>query len=115
MRRLIASTVAVAATLCSATMARADRITAMQPAELCAYTAKLEVLAAWHRAKGTPRGDVKIKWHGDETPNEIEFVTRILDAGYALMEQEVAAGHPDTPLEVIGDRVFEACVSERNL
>ncbi len=45
----------------------------------------------------------------------MEFVNRILDADYALMEREAAAGHPDTPLELIGDRVFETCVNEREL
>ncbi len=114
MRKRFPLVVALVATLSSAVI-RADRITDMPHTERCAYTAKLEVLAAWHRAKGTPRSDVKIKWHGDETPNEVEFVNRILDAGYALMEREVAAGHPDIPLELIGDRVFEACVNERNL
>ncbi len=114
MSRRFLLVVAAVATL-SSPVTWADRITDMPHAERCAYTAKLEVLAAWHRAKGTPRSDVKIRWHGDETANEVEFVNRVLDAGYALMEREVAAGHPDTPLELLGDRVFESCVNEREL
>lgn len=114
MRRLLAVSVAVLATL-SSPVVLADRFTDMTPAERCAYTAKLEVLAAWHRARGTPRDQVKILWHGDETSNEVEFVNRLLDAGYALMDGEVAAGRADTPLELLGDRVFESCVNEQRL
>jgi hypothetical protein len=89
----------------------ADRITAMNRTDRCAYTTKLQVLAAYYFAKGTPRAEIKIHWHGDETQYEIDFVNRALDTGYEYVRREHEAGRKDTPLEVLGDRIYEACMS----
>lgn len=97
------------------TAASADRISRMTRAERCTYTARLEVVAAHYFRKGTPRPEVKIHWHGDETPGEVEFVNRIMDEGYAAMQREVAAGRGDIPLELFGDRVFDTCMQSQAL
>jgi len=91
-------------------VAFADRISSMNRADRCAYDTKLQVLAAYYYGKGTPRAEVKIHWHGDETQNEIDFINQSLDAGYAMIEREYRMGRKDTPLELLGDRVFEQCM-----
>ena len=91
-------------------VASADRISTMSRGDRCAYGTKLQVLAAYYYGKGTPRREVKIHWHGDETQNEIDFVNQALDAGYAMIAREYEAGRKDTPLELLGDRVFEECM-----
>lgn len=91
--------------------ARADRITSMSREDRCGYVAKLHVLAHHYFGKGTARADVKIHWHGDETPYEVEFVNRTLDAGYAESERLRAAGQTNLPPEVVGDRAFETCMA----
>ena len=98
-----------------ASVARADRISDMGRAERCAYSTKLQVLAIHFYRQGKPRAEVKIHWHGDETDNEILFVNEALDAGYAVMQREVDAGAPEMPLELLGDRVFEACMQGQAL
>lgn len=90
--------------------ASADRISAMGHAERCAYGTKLQVLGAYYYGLGKPRAEVKIHWHGDETQNEIDFVNRAIDAGYAMIEREYEVGRKDTPLELLGDRIYEACL-----
>lgn len=100
---------AVALTLIAGA-AGADRITSMNRAERCAYETRLQVLAAYYFSKGTPRAEVKIHWHGDETQFEIDFVNRALDVGYERIRLEHEAGRKDTPLEVLGDRIYEACM-----
>ena len=95
--------------------ASADRITQMTREERCAYAAKLHVAAAYQFARGLPRAELKLHWHGDETEGEIEFVTRVVDQGYEAMRKEAAAGRGDTPLELLGDRAFEACMKESSL
>jgi hypothetical protein len=97
------------------TTARADRISQMTREERCTYTAKLHVAAAYHYRKGLPRAEFKLYWHGDETPGEIEFVTRVVDQGYEAMQREVEAGRADIPLEFVGDKAFEACMKESKL
>ncbi|MEO8038870.1 MAG: hypothetical protein ABI794_08860 [Betaproteobacteria bacterium] len=101
----------VAALLVWPVAAAADRISGMTPAERCAYDTKLQLLAVHFHGKGTPRAEVKIHWHGDETLAEIDFINRALDAGYAMIEREIEAGRKDTPLQILGDRLFEACMS----
>jgi hypothetical protein len=91
-------------------VASADRISSMNRADRCAYGTKLQVLAAYYYGKGTPRAEVKIHWHGDETQNEIDFVNQSLDAGYEMIERDHRVGRKDTPLELLGDRVFEQCM-----
>ncbi len=100
---------AVALTLIAGS-AGADRITSMNRSERCAYETRLQVLAAYYFGKGTPRAEVKIHWHGDETPFEIDFVNRALDVGYERIRLEHEAGRKDTPLEVLGDRIYEGCM-----
>ena len=95
--------------------AGADRITQMTREERCAYTAKLHVAAAYHYSKGLPRAELKLYWHGDETPGEIEFVTRIIDQGYEAMRRETEAGRSDIPLGLLGDKAYEACMKESTL
>lgn len=93
-------------------LASADRISSMSRTERCAYGTKLQVLGAYYSGKGTPRAEVKIHWHGDETQNEIDFINHAIDEGYAMQAKERAVGRQDTPLELLGDRVYEACMHE---
>lgn len=93
-------------------LACADRITEMNGAELCAYKARLSVAAYYYYQKGKPRAEVTIHWHGDETPNEIEFVTLVLDEAYAT----AAADKQTQPEKFIseqafGERAYKACMS----
>jgi hypothetical protein len=97
------------------TAVRADRISQMTREERCTYAAKLHVAAAYHYTKGLPRADLKLHWHGDETAAEIEFVTRIVDQGYEAMKRETEAGRANLPLELVGDKAFEACMKESTL
>ncbi len=90
---------------------QADRITEMSRADRCAYSARMQVLAAHYAGKGLPRDQVKIHWHGDETPNEIAFVNRMLDEGYAGWAQERSRHGDAFPLELFGDGVFERCMN----
>lgn len=91
---------------------QADRITEMSRADLCAYNARMQVLAAHYAGKGTPRDQVTIHWHGDETDNEIAYVNRQLDEGYAAWARERARLGEALPLELFGDGVFERCMRE---
>lgn len=93
----------------------ADRISQMTREERCTYVAKLHVAAAYHYTKGLPRAELKLYWHGDETAAEIEFVTRIVDQGYEAMKREAEAGRANLPLELLGDKAFEACLKETTL
>ncbi|MBI1394937.1 MAG: hypothetical protein GC151_03075 [Betaproteobacteria bacterium] len=95
--------------------AHADRISDMTREEKCVYTARLQVAAAYYFTQGKAREDVKIHWHGDETENEIQFVTLNVDAGYAAMKRAVAASGRGIPVEVIGDKVYETCMRETAL
>ena len=92
--------------------AGADRITELHGTELCYYRAKLAVAGYYYFLKGMPRGEVKIRWHGDETQNEIEFVMRTLDEAYAAAEAD-RREHPGEPVseEEFGDRTYNRCVS----
>jgi len=56
----------------------ADRITQMTRSDLCVYAAKLQVAGYYYFERGKPREEVKIVWHGDETPDEIYLVNRTL-------------------------------------
>lgn len=90
--------------------ALADRITEMNRTELCTYTARLKVIGYYYYLQGTPREKVKVNWKGDETPNEIEFVTKTLDDAYAWLQ---AANADATRLseQTYGDLVYNACMS----
>lgn len=113
MKRIATALILLGATIPHA--ARADRITAMTPEERCVYVARLQAAAAHQYRQGKARGDLQIHWHGDETANEVEFVTRVIDQGYEAMQREEQAGRKDTPVEIIGDRAYEACRKERAL
>jgi hypothetical protein len=94
-------------------LACADRITEMSPAELCAYKAKLSVAAYYYFRQGKPRAEVTIHWHGDETENEIDFVSRVLDETYSTAE----ADQRDRPEQrfseqAFGDRTYNTCIEK---
>ena len=94
----------------------ADRITQLEPAERCAYTAKLYVAGYYYYLQGKSRQEVKIHWHGDETQNEIDFVTRTLDAAFTRVEV-LKRQHPDAFLSeaAFGDQAYLACMSGTDL
>jgi hypothetical protein len=94
----------------------ADRIADMPRTERCVYTARLATAGYYYWLQGKPRDEVQIRWHGDETRNEIEFVTRTIDAAYArasALQQADAARMP--PEREFGDQVYEACMAGREL
>ena len=107
----------VAVLLCLAALnAWADRITELDPTERCVYTAKLYVAGYYYYLQGKSRQEVKIHWHGDETQNEIDFVTRTLDAAYARVEV-LKREHPKMFLSelIFGDQAYLACMSGTEL
>jgi hypothetical protein len=93
----------------------ADRITDMPRTERCVYKARLSVAGYYHYLQGKPREDVKIHWHGDETQNEIEFVTRTLDEAYARAAALRGEGALAVSEAQFGDRIYEACMEGRAL
>lgn len=95
--------------------ASADRITRMTQEERCVYTARLQVAAAYYFKQGKPRQELKIHWHGDETEGEIRFVTENIDAGYSAMAREVESSGRGVPVEIVGDRVYIACMKQTAL
>jgi len=96
--------------------ALADRITELQPAERCVYTAKLYVAGYYYYLQGKSREEVKVHWHGDETQNEIDFVTRTLDAAFAKVET-IKRNNPNAFLSetAFGDEAYLACISGADL
>jgi hypothetical protein len=90
--------------------AYADRITEMNPTELCTYTAQLQVAAYHFFEQGKPREAVDIKWHGDETRNEIDFVNRIVDEAYAWLDNWKGSSTEMLPAQSFGDMVYQACM-----
>lgn len=103
------------ALMLSAPAALADRITTMTREERCVYVARLQAAAALQFLEGKRREEVRIHWHGDETDHEMRFVTRVIDEGYAAMAREASAGRRSTPVEAIGDRAYQGCMSEKEL
>ena len=99
------------ALLISAT-AYADRITRMNQTELCTYTAQLQVAAYYFFEQGKPREDVSIKWHGDETQNEIDFVNRTVADAYAWLASWKGSSNELLPAQSFGDMVYQACMSK---
>ena len=93
----------------------ADRITQMNQSDLCIYTAKLQVAGYYYFEQGKPREEVKIVWHGDETQNEIEFVTRTLDDAYLWLTNARNNGAGHLPVQTFGDLVYEACMNGKPL
>ncbi len=110
MTRFLAAAVPVLLAVLSVPTALADRISDMSRADRCAYSARMQVLAAHYSNQGTPRAEVKIHWHGDETANEIAFVNQLLDEGYVAWAEARARHGKDFPLELFGDAIFERCM-----
>lgn len=94
--------------------AYADRITQMNQAELCTYTTQLQVAAYHFYAQGKPREEVSIKWHGDETQNEIDFVTRTVAQAYAWLDSWKGSSNEMLPAQSFGDMVYQACMSKKD-
>jgi hypothetical protein len=90
----------------------ADRFTQMNQNELCTYTAQLQVAAYYYFEQGKPREDVKIKWHGDETQNEIGFVNRIVADAYTRLAGFKGGNGKFPTAQSFGDMVYQACMSE---
>ena len=88
-----------------------DRISDMPRTELCVYKAKLSVAGYHYFRQGRARSAVIIHWHGDETSNEIDFVTRTLDEAYARAEA-LQQADPEKPVseQDFGDRSYDACM-----
>jgi hypothetical protein len=104
------------ALLCLPLAAFADRITDMPRTERCVYTARLATAGYYYWLQGKPRQEVQIRWHGDETQNEIEFVTRTIDEAYARAAAlQQADSKPALPEYKFGDEVYEACMAGREL
>lgn len=88
-----------------------DRISEMPRTELCVYQAKLSVAGYHYFRQGRARSAVIIHWHGDETPNEIDFVTRTLDEAYTRAESLQQADPTKLVSEQdFGDRTYDACM-----
>lgn len=95
--------------------AGADRITQMNQTDLCVYTAKLQVAAYYYFEQGKPRSELSIKWHGDETQNEIDFVNKTLDDAYAWLANARGNGTQLLTAQTFGDLVYEACMNGKPL
>ena len=109
-------TTLVAALLAFPLLAWADRISDMPRTELCVYKARLAVAGYYYYLQGRARAAVQIHWHGDETQNEIEFVTRTLDEAYARAAA-LQHGVPESQVSEaqFGDQIYAACMSGSEL
>jgi hypothetical protein len=94
--------------------AQADRISRMNQTELCAYTAQLQVAAYYYFEQGKPRGEVSIKWHGDETQHEIDFVNTTLAEAYAWLTSWKDSSNELLPAQSFGDMVYQTCMSKKD-
>ncbi|MEO8006078.1 MAG: hypothetical protein ABI771_14285, partial [Betaproteobacteria bacterium] len=92
----------------------ADRITRMNQTELCTYTAQLEVAAYYYFEQGKPLADVIMKWHGDETQNEMDFVNQTVADAYAWLGKWKDASNSLIPVTSFGDMVYQACMSKKD-
>ena len=101
--------VSIAVPMALSLPAWADRISDMPRTELCVYTARLSVAGYHQYLQGKPREAVRIHWHGDETQNEIDFVTRTLDQTYARAAA-LQAGKQVSEQQ-FGDMAYEACMT----
>jgi hypothetical protein len=106
--RTLAAAVAIAFPL----LAVADRITDMPRTERCVYKARLSVAGYYHYLQGKSREAVRIHWHGNETQNEIDYVSRTLDEAYARAAA-LRHGSPDAPVSEtqFGDQIYESCMN----
>ena len=94
------------------TPAHADRISQMNQIELCTYTAQLQVAAYHFFEQGKAREEVSIKWHGDETQNEIDFVNKTVADAYAWLTAWKGSSNELLPAQSFGDMVYQACVKK---
>lgn len=76
----------------------------MEPTEQCIYRARLAAAGAFIRIqeKATACSNIPILWHGDETENEREYISRWLCAGFKS---------PLNPVST-GDEIFKTCMKE---
>ena len=104
----------LACMLLASQLAYADRITRMNQTELCVYSTQLQVAAYHFFEQGKPREEVSIKWHGDETQNEIDFVTRTVAEAYAWLTSWKSSSNEMLPAQSFGDMVYQACMSKKD-
>jgi len=95
--------------------AHADRISRMNQTELCTYTTQLQVTAYNFFVQGKPREDISIKWHGDETQNEIDFVNITIAQAYAWLASWKGSSNELLPAQSFGDMVYQACMTKKEL
>jgi hypothetical protein len=95
--------------------AGADRITQMSPVDLCTYSAKMQVAGYYYFEQGKSRDEVVVKWHGDETQNEIDFINRMLDEAYAWLTTARRSDSKLIPVLTFGDMVYQACMNGKPL
>jgi hypothetical protein len=95
-------------------VAHADRLTQMNQTELCTYTAQLQVAAYYFFEQGKPRDEVSIKWHGDETPNEIDFVNNTVAEAYTWLASWKESSNELLPAQSFGDMVYQACMRKND-
>ena len=93
--------------------AHADRISRMNPTELCTYTTQLQVAAYYFFEQGKPREEVSIKWHGDETQNEIDFVNATVAEAYTWLASWKDSSNELLPAQSFGDMVYQACMTKK--
>ncbi len=96
-------------------IAHADRITRMNQTELCTYSTQLQVAAYSFFEQGKPREEVSIKWHGDETQYEIDFVNQTVADAYAWLTSWKGSSNELLPVQSFGDMVYQACMSKKTL
>ena len=92
----------------------ADRITRMNQTELCTYTAQLKVAAYYFFEQGKPRAEVSIKWHGDETQNEIDFVNKTVDEAYEWLGKQKESSSEMPSAQAFGDLVYQSCMTRKD-
>lgn len=93
--------------------AHADRISRMNPNELCTYTAQLQVAAYYYFEQGKPVAEINMKWHGDETQNEIDFVNKTVADAYDWLTKWKDASNELIPATSFGDMVYQTCMSKK--
>ena len=104
----------LACALLASPAVHADRIARMNPTELCTYTAQLKVAAYYYFEQGKPREDISIKWHGDETQNEIDFVNKTIAEAYTWLASWKESSNSMLPAQSFGDMVYQACMGKKD-
>lgn len=93
--------------LSATTSSAADRIQSMSHPEQCVYRARLASAGSFIRQTKAANtcSEIKIMWHGNETQNETDYVTRWICAGFTHGTNPVTAG----------DATFDACMKESDI